>query len=378
MSRRRLRLAVVRDMREERWPSMDLVADMLVACLERDHADLFASAEICPPMRSRLGRIGALPQRLAFNADRLVNRFWDYPRVLRGRVADFDLFHLCDHSYAQLVHKLPAERAGVFCHDLDAFRCLLDPASEPRPFWFRKMARRILTGMQSAAVVFHSTDSVREQIERHGLVDTARLVKAPYGVPPEFFERDGADDVPAIEAAFGDAPFLLHVGSCIPRKRVDVLLDVFAGVVARVPELRLVHLGGDFTSAHQAQIDRLGIRRAVHSLPSQSRQTLAAIYRKAALVLLPSEAEGFGLPVVEALASGAIVVASDIRVLREVGGDAAVYCPTADVAAWVDTVRQLLSGAIAPPEPDARMRQARLYSWEIHTRIIREAYERLA
>ena len=66
-------------------------------------------------------------------------------------------------------------------------------------------------------------------------------------------------------------------------------------------------------------------------LPFLDRATLAAVYRRSALVLLPSEREGFGLPVLEALACGTPVVASDIDALREVGGDAVRYCPAEDV-----------------------------------------------
>src|SRR5262249_20945394 len=152
---------------------------------------------------------------------------WDYPRHLRQRRNDFDLFHVVDHSYAQLVHALPAERTGVFCHDLDAFRCLLEPARDPRPRWFRAIARRVLDGFRKAALVFHSTEQVRGEIERHGLAAPACLVRAPYGISPEFTpDAPGPDRLPAPVVALGGAPFLLHVGSCIPRKRIDVLLDV--------------------------------------------------------------------------------------------------------------------------------------------------------
>src|SRR5207248_5412662 len=112
--------------------------------------------------------------------------------------------------------------------------------SDPRPRWFRAMARRILEGMQKARVVFHATLAVREEILRHGLIDPARLVHAPFGAAPEFTseprERSGV-------------PFLLHVGSCIPRKRIDVLLDVFAEVRAQHPNLRLLKVGGGWSRA---------------------------------------------------------------------------------------------------------------------------------
>src|SRR5262249_52643226 len=160
--------------------------------------------------------------------DRLLNRFWDYPYHVGGRKHLFDWFHVADHSYAQLVNVLPSERTGVFCHDLDAFQCLLEPQRESKPRWFRLIMRRVLNGLQKAAVVFHSTVEMRRRIEAYGLIDPAKLVHAPYGVSPEFnVESGGGGSLPASAPRDRGKPFLLHVGSCIPRKRIDVLLHLF-------------------------------------------------------------------------------------------------------------------------------------------------------
>jgi len=373
------RLAVVCDFREEGWPSMDLVAEMLLAELHSGGAGPVRAERVCPPFRRRFGALPLLGRRrLAFNADRLLNRFWDYPRHLRRRRHEFDLFHLCDHSYAQLLGELPPGSAGVFCHDLDTFRCLLEPDREPRPRWFRAVTRRTLRGFGRAAVVFHTTAEVRRQIECHGLADPARLVRAPLGVAPEFTPVPAGDDpVPEAVARPAGAPFLLHVGSCVPRKRIDVLLDVFAAVRARRPGLRLVQVGGPWPAARVRQLERLQLSGAVVRLTGLSRNQLAALYRRAAVVLLPSEAEGFGLPVIEALACGARVVASDLPVLREVGGPAVVYCPVADTAAWADAVGRLLDDPGAAPGRAERLARAAAFSWAAHARVILDAYRRL-
>ena len=339
---------------------------------------MYKPCEYAPLVRRFTRLPGAGSARAARNADRLVNRFWDYPGHLRGRAREFAGFHVCDHSYAHLVHELPPDRTGVYCHDLDTFRCLLDPQSERRPAWFRAMARRILTGFQKAALVFCSTGVMLRRIARAGLVDPARLVYAPYGISRELTpEEDGANDGGVIENLRIRAPFVLHVGSCIPRKRIDILLEVFAAVRRELPHLMLVQVGGLWSSEQAKQIQQLRLASAIRQVRGLDRRALAALYRRAALVLLPSEAEGFGLPVIEALACGSMVVASDIPVLREVGGPGAVYCPVADFPRWVETVKRLLANPASAPPVAVRLERARTFSWETHARTIFHAYERL-
>jgi glycosyltransferase involved in cell wall biosynthesis len=374
----RPRLAVVCDFPEEGWPSMDLAAEMLLREMLTTFSEEIEARRICPSFRHRFGLVPGLGQsRFAFNADRLLNRMWDYPRYLRRRAREFDAFHLCDHSYAQLVHDVPAERTGVYCHDLDTFRCLLEPHRERRPRWFRAVARSTLRGLQKAAIVFYSTREVGDQLKRFTVVDPARMVQAPLGVCPEFSPDGEETGRLTLRGAPDGPPFVLHVGSCIPRKRIDVLLDVFAAVVRGHPELRLMQIGGTWTPPQQEQLARLGIEAKTTQLRGLERRRLAEFYRRAALVLLPSEAEGFGLPMIEALACGAVIVASDVSVLREVGGDAATFCPVADVSAWAEVIDRLLRDPGAAPSRQARLKQARQYSWANHARAILTAYEGL-
>lgn len=349
-----IRLALLCDYLEEAWPSMDLVGEMVLTHLEAGQGgNGIRPTRVCPPFRRRLtlGR----GRSSAGSADRLINRFFDYPGVARqlAQAGRFDLFHLVDHSYAQLVHDLPKGRAVVTCHDLDTFRCLLDPAREPRPRWFRAMTRRILDGLGKAAAVACDSEATREHILKHALLPPERLHVVYLAVHPECRpEPDPESDAEAARLLGSfrpdGPPELLHVGSNIPRKRVDVLLRVFAGVRRAVPGARLVKVGGALNSEQAALAEELEITDAIVTLPffsprdPRDRATLAAVYRRASLVLQPSEAEGFGLPLAEALACGALVLASDIPVLREVGGEAAVYRPVGDVPAWTDAGLELL------------------------------------
>jgi glycosyltransferase involved in cell wall biosynthesis len=365
----RITLAVVRDFRAEGWPSMDLCADELLAHLPKT----VAAEDVAPPFRKRLGRLPRI-KGLGFNADRILNRHVLLPKAVRFAARTNDFVHIVDHSYAHLVQAVPLGRAGVYCHDLDAFRSILEPGEEPRPKWFRWLASRILNGMQSAAVVFHSTEAVRDRIVSLGLVDPAKLVHAPYGVAAEFVPVSSSNAPLPIPLDF---PFLLHVGSNISRKRLDVLLDVFAQVRTHVPEIRLVQVGGPWPTHLAERIDQLGIRTSVTQLRGLTREHLAELYRRAAAVLITSEAEGFGLPVIEAMACGAAVIASDIPTLREAGGAGANYCTVADVQGWAETVTRVLNEPASAPPKEARIAHASRFTWAEHASIIGGAYLRL-
>jgi glycosyltransferase involved in cell wall biosynthesis len=385
-----IRLALVCDYLEEDWPSMDLVGEMVLTHLEAGQAGTVAPTRVCPPFRRRAARLA--PGRLASCADRLLNRFYDYPRIARRLARDrrFDLFHLVDHSYAHLVHELPRDRAIVTCHDLDTFRCLLEPGREPRPRWFRAMTRRILDGLGKASALACDSEATRQQILAHGLLPADRLHVVYLAVHPESRpEPDPESDAEAgrlLGPSGPDGPpELLHVGSNIPRKRIDVLLRTFAGVRRAVPGARLVKVGGALSPGQAALAEELGITDAVVTLPffsprsPRDRATLAAVYRRAALVLQPSDAEGFGLPVAEALACGTLVLASDIPVLREVGGEAAVYRPVGDVPARTGAALELLDqNRRADPAWQARralgLAWADRYRWTTHVDQLAEIY----
>lgn len=373
------KLAVVRDFREEGWPSMDLVADMLLAQLRRDPSGLEIE-EIAPRFRKVVGGLPIVGNSgTGRNIDRLWNRFVTLKRAVRSAAKHCDVFHIVDHSHAHLVLALPAERTGVYCHDLDTFRCLLEPESEPRPFWFRTMARRILAGLRKAAIVFYNSNGTRDDLLKHGLVEPARLRHLPLGVAPEFSlgPIEEGDRAALRTYGLGDAPYLLHIGSCIPRKRIDFLLQVFARMRTLQPNLLLAKAGDPWTEAQSRDIEALGLGQAIRHLGRLSQLQLIDVIRGAATVVIPSEAEGFGLPVIEALACGVPVVASGLASLREAGGDVARYAPVADLDRWTEMLTASMAVADDPSERMRRHEWSSQFTWERHARIVAEAYREL-
>jgi glycosyltransferase involved in cell wall biosynthesis len=334
-----LSVGVVADYAEEGWPSMDLAAELLADAL-RAHTP-HAPTLLRPPMPRPFGRVlrGAGAAR---NADRMAGRHVAYPRWLRRRAGALDLFHVVDHSYAHLVHVLPAERTVVTCHDLDAFRSLLEPEREPRPFWFRRMMGRVLRGLQRAAHVVCDSDAVHAELLSHGLLPPDRVTTVPLPAHPDFTPApDPAADAEAARLLGPASPGrmeILHVGSTVPRKRIPLLLEAMAPVV-RDPSIVLVRVGGPLAAEQRRIAAERGITKSIVELPFLDRRTLAAVYRRAALVINPSAREGFGLPLVEAMACGAPVLASDLPVLREVGGNAVRYVASDDADAWTQAIR---------------------------------------
>ncbi len=378
-----IRLGIVCDYLDEEWASMDLAAELLGEALATHAPREFRATLLRPPM-PRLAR-RASRSGLARNADRYFGRYVAYPRWLRPRQRRFDLFHVVDHSYAHLLHVLPPERTVVTCHDLDAFRSVLHPGDEPRPAWFRQTMRRVLSGMRKAAFVVCDSEPIRASLEERGLVAPERLRVVPLPVHPDFApdpdppaDREAARFLGPSDAHPAD---LLHVGMNVPRKGIDFLLRVFARVRRTHPAARILRAGGPLNADQLRLVEALGIGDSIVELPFLERRVLAAVYRRAAALLMPSEREGFGLPVVEAMACGTPVVASDLPVLREVGGEAPVYRDPRDVEAWMDAVDRLLRDRKDPREwrgrREAALERADVFSLESYARGIVDVYHQV-
>jgi glycosyltransferase involved in cell wall biosynthesis len=343
---------------------MDRVADRLIASLHR-HGTVQAE-RVCPPFRRRVSRFwsGQTPA----NVDRGLNRLVDYPRHVSALASQHDVFHIVDHSYAQLVHRLPPARTVVTCHDLDTFRSVLRPEDDPRSPWFQAMTRHILSGLQRAACVTCDTAAVRDELIARQLAPAERVVVVPVGVGDEFSplaDRDADIAAARLVGSAAGAIEVLHVGSNAPRKRLEAVLRCCAEVSRHLSQgasLHLVRVGGAFTAEQESLARDLGMIDRVSVLPVLDDRTLAAVYRRSAVVVLPSEREGFGLPVIEALACGTPVVASDLSVLREVGGSSVEYRAVEDREGWAWAVLEMVRERIERPE-QAKARRERGLAW---------------
>jgi len=262
---------------------------------------------------------------------------WSLPRLLRRlRPA------LAHFQYAvPLACPCPAV---VTVHDLSFAR---DPSvmSHRDRFVFRIAVPR---SVHRAARVFAVSERTRRDLIELYRTPAAKIVVTPNGVDPVFTPGGRPDG------------YLLFVGAIQRRKNPLAAVDA-----ARELGLRLVVAGPEKEPSLARELERRGAELVGYV----EKPALADLYRRAACLVLPSRYEGFGLPVLEAMACGTPVVAADEPALREVGGDAAVY---ADDGRFADAIRRTLS------DRDARVRagfgRVQLFSWEESARRAVAAY----
>jgi glycosyltransferase involved in cell wall biosynthesis len=355
------RLGIVCDLPQEHWTSMDLVGNMLAEKLR----DLYSPSFVATQLRPRYSR-HFQKLKLVDRAERAINRFARYPLWLWRQRKNFDLFHIVDHSYAHLAHCVPPERTIVTCNDTDAFQCLLEPAQEERSLPFKRITARILAGLKRAAQIVCISRATADELTANYGISPQRITVVHLGVSPVFTPAvTPCEDVPMeqLQRLQPSSMRILHVGNTIPRKRIDLLLRIFAEVRKRIPDAVLLRVGGAFTREQQIVLRALGLTESVQVLPFLTERQLAAVYRQSTLLLLTSEREGFGLPLLEAMACGLPVVASDIPAFREVGGQAALYCRIDDLDEFIRCVVRLRHGVERENCRRAGLAQARKFSW---------------
>lgn len=162
----------------------------------------------------------------------------------------------------------------------------------------------------------------------------------------DFKQEDNKAPAASIEALAQRAPFFLSVGTVETRKGYPVALEAFERLWAEGLDANFVIVGRTGWNAAAFENRLRGHRekgRRLFWLDNASDADLTFLYREARAVVLPNIAEGFGLPLVEAAHFGAPVIASDIAVFREIGGDAACYFDLLNTGSLMERIRQTLA-----------------------------------
>ncbi len=345
-----MNVAMFTGVRGELPHSMRIYRDGVLGRLTAEHPDIHFHEQT----------INAWPLRIGSG---VVNRYLRYfPRAIGKHCG---VAHILDQNNAALALALPGDVFIVqTVHDfhssfhtgLNSFFLYIQGLGVRR-------ADRIVTPS-----VHTATDLVKTLN-----IHTAKIVISPNGLDPKRFHFDSIGITDADDNF--ERPVILHVGSEVRRKNISVVLEVFQRLRREFPRAVLIRVGEPIANTKK-RIAALGLQHCVVYQSNCSDARLARLYRQADLFLFPSNYEGFGLPVLEAMAAGCPVVASNAASLPEVGGEAVLYASPGDVRGFVDAARAVLMNAeLRKRLIPAGIARAEKFSWSTHVDALVAIYK---
>lgn len=254
---------------------------------------------------------------------------------------------------------------------------LILPSTHPksRVIAYRMLMRRAMR--RSVRIIVPSTATAND-LAASGMVAPDRIVRIPLGVNPIMKRIE-----PTREFATRyriDKPFILTVGVLEPRKNQAMLLEVLRELRAQGHDLELIIIGrpGWRWNDPLAMERNHDLRPAVRILAGISDPDLLEFYNRAELFIYPSFYEGFGLPILEAMACGTPVISSSASSMPEVAGSAALFADPADAGTFTaQALRLLRDPALGQTMVDAGIEQARKFSWRANAEATLALYEEI-
>jgi glycosyltransferase involved in cell wall biosynthesis len=211
--------------------------------------------------------------------------------------------------------------------------------------WLRQSGMSLATriALRRAAAATAPTRASLAELSRHYPVVPHPTV-VPNGVDAGRFGAVTAAAAAAARERYQlPEHFILTVGAHRPHKNHDVLIRALAQLPASVALVIVGSSDPRFPDLLPRQIAELGVQARVKLVPDVAEDWLPAVYRAASVFAFPSMSEGYGIPVLEAMAAGTPVVMSDIPTLSEVAGQAALTVPPQDVAGWASALTAVLT-----------------------------------
>lgn len=256
-----------------------------------------------------------------------------------------------------------AKRKILTIHDLSFKRH--PETAVPNLKWYLDAA--VPRAIQRADLILADSDATRSDLQEFFGASPDRI-QTLYSGYDDFFQRiTDAAILKNVRVKYGlDKPFILNVGTIEPRKNLVRLIEAFSRLKQR-RELELVIAGGRgwmYDEIYEAP-QKFGVSAQVRFIGFTPDEDLPALYSLAELFVYPSLYEGFGLPVLEALACGAAVVTSNNSSLPEVAGDAALLVDARDTAALVWAMQRLLDDSTwRAIKQQKALAQAQKFSWQ--------------
>jgi glycosyltransferase involved in cell wall biosynthesis len=383
--------------------------ELLRAILDLDAANqywLFLDADTAAqspdlPQHPRVRRIVAETSQAAAQAasaggHRSLGDLWAMARTVHRHGRELDLFYFPSvYTFFPIRARAPVI---VTIHDTipERYPAFVFPDWRSRVFWTLK----VRLALRRADLIVTVSDASRRELTRQFGIPDSRVRVVPDAAGDGFHPlgdrraddrlagRSHARDVLARYGLDAGVRFLLYVGGISPHKNLAVLVEAYAALLDRsvAEDIRLV-IVGDFQkdvffsgySAIRDHVDRLGLAKGVVFTGFVPDDELPHLYSAAVALVLPSLAEGFGLPAIEAMACGTPVVASRAGALPEVVGDAGLlFDPMSQEQLTACLARLLADGRLRDEMRQRGISQAAKYSWRRSARAALALFEETA
>lgn len=369
-----------RDMVEEGWQSMERYADNLSAALSTlpGAASLSLATYSCRKtgfLKPWRPLVKWLPSLGDYVNDLYFSRFLKYPWLAKGRSRRFTLSHVLDHSYAHLLYWLKSPFKVVTCHDLLPLEFEKD-ATALRVFRYSS------GGLKKADLVLADSQETRRDLENKLGLPPDRVRVVPLAVDlAKFCPKNDRDGLERVRHRYRLPPgrILLHVGNNLAYKNLERILQALALVRKRVREPVFLLRVGRLSDDQRELVRQRGVRDRVVEAEAVPDADLVYLYNLADLLLYPSLKEGFGFPVLEAMACGRPVVVSRGTSLEEISGKSGVLVDpksTEEIAQKVEEVLFRFHPALHGESGELRQR-AEKFSWRKTAEMTLAAYEEL-
>jgi glycosyltransferase involved in cell wall biosynthesis len=322
-------------------------------------------AQLDPP----IDRLPRVTTRLSVRPWRLTTALAYFTHIGQDRLfGDADVFHATEHLLPRLEHI----RAVFTLHDL-IFQ--FDPDSHKllNIAFLKTMIPRFLKAADAVIAVSECTK--RDALRLYGIpADKVHVIYE--GVDPKFAPITDPTRLAEVRSTF-QLPhhFILHLGTIEPRKNLPLLFDIVAQ--SKQPLVVAGKLGW-LTDPILAKVKELGVEDRVHFTGYVADEDLPALISAADVLAMPSKYEGFGLPVLEAMACGVPVVASNTSSLPEVGGEAVLYARPDDARSWINLLDRVRDDAeLRSSLRERGLRQAAKFTWAEAARQTAAVYRRV-
>ncbi len=339
---------------------IDHDTEFVLLCTE---ADLGVAAQLGPNFRSVLEPAPNYSIREQIHV----------PWVLRRERPD--LFHAPHYVLPAAIHC----NSVVTIHDCIH---LMFPQYLPNRMAYAYARAQMWTAAHRSDCILTVSDASKRDILHLFNIPPEKIVVVYNAIDAHFSVTPHPDAVARVRERYQlDHRFLLYVGNIKPHKNLVRLIEAFSELrTGDLEDLKLLIIGDEISKlpALRHAVHRHKLHKHVRFLGYVPDDQLAVLYRLAAVFVFPSLYEGFGLPPLEAMASGTPVVVSNVSSLPEVVGDAAVLVDPHDIDSIVDGLRCVLTNPARADEMRRKgLERSREFSWERSVARTLEVYKRI-